>query len=104
MKIISTAAIIAGTLLLFASIACAQEQQKGKELQFPKEMVQEHPSDLHMGSDPYLKKEGKKYEGSDETGYPREYDPNAEYKESSTTVEPVEETNKKHRSTKHHQE
>jgi hypothetical protein len=74
---------------------CAQEQQPGKELVFPKDTVKEHPSDLHMGSDPYYKKENKKYEGTDETGYPRGYDPNAQYEESTTTYK------KKHKKKKH---
>lgn len=83
LSIIITAAVVIGVLLF------AQEQKPGQPLVFPKDQVKEHPSDLHMGSDPYYQKEKHKYEGSDEKGYPREYDPNAEYRESTTTYKVI---------------
>jgi len=71
-------------ILAAGSVSFAEEQKEGQQLVFPKDQVEEHPSDLHMGSDPYYKKEKRNYEGSDEKGYPREYDPGVEYRESTT--------------------
>ena len=96
MKKIISSIIAISLMLIFGSILFAkekqtsQEQKPGQELVFPKDMVKEHPSDLHMGSDPYYKKENKKYEGTDETGYPREYDPNSVYYESTAPHKKVD--------------
>ena len=89
---ISIAAVF--LMLGFASISPAQDQKPGQELVFPKDQVKEHPSDIHMGSDPYYRKENKKYEGSDEQGYPRSYDPNTEYREITTTTKKVDKKKK----------
>jgi hypothetical protein len=79
----------------FALVALAQEQQKGKPLVFPKEMVEEdRPSDLHMGSDPYYEQDKDKYEGSDEEGYPSEYDPQMQYYESTTEIKKIDKKKK----------
>ena len=86
MRKITISILAAFLMLFFGYVLCAQEQQSGKELVFPKDSVKEHPSDLHMGSDPYYKKENNKYEGTDETGYLRDYDPNAQYEESTTKI------------------
>lgn len=89
LSIVITAAVVIGVLLF------AQEQKPGQPLVFPKDQVKEHPSDLHMGSDPYYNKEKHKYEGTDEKGYPREYDPNVEYREETTTYKKVDKKKKK---------
>ena len=81
--------VIAGILIASAGLS-AQEQKEGEPLMFPKDQVKEHPSDLHMGSDPYYNKGQKKYEGSDETGYPGDLDPDTQYKyETTTTIKKV---------------
>jgi uncharacterized protein YxeA len=90
MKKIIILSIVIFAVVLIGVFLCAQEQKPGQPLVFPKDQVQEHPSDLHMGSDPYYQKEKHKYKGSDETGYPREYDPNVEYKESTTTYKRID--------------
>ena len=81
------AILIAITAL--ASVAAAQEQQAGQPLYFPKEDVHKHPSDLHVGSDPQYKPGLDDVGGSDETGYPRQYDPQQEIVEEKTTYKRV---------------
>lgn len=96
--IISIAAVflmlIAGLVLLAKDQKSTTEQKPGQELVFPKGQVEEHPSDLHMGSDPYYHEENKKYEGTDEKGYPRDYDPSMQYYESTTTYKRVDKKKK----------
>lgn len=81
-------------IMVCGPILSAQEQKPGQPLLFEKKKVEEHPSDLHMGSDPYYHKEKHKYEGSDETGYPSEYDPNIEYREETTTYKRMDKKKK----------
>lgn len=95
MKRISFAVLLVFLAVILSSLAYAQEQKPGQPLVFPKDQVKEHPSDLHMGSDPYYHKEKPKVEGSDEKGYPPEYDPGMQYYESSTTIKKVDKKKKK---------
>ncbi len=90
--IISIAAVF--LMLGFVSISPAQDQRPGQELVFPKDQVKEHPSDIHVGSDPYYRQENKKYEGTDKEGYKRDYDPNAQYYESTTTIKKADKKKK----------
>jgi len=82
--------IVAGVFLFsLSSVAGAQDQQTGQQLTFPKGEVTEHPSDLHLGTDPYYKQAPKNYEGTDEKGYKRDYDPSMQYYEETTTYKRV---------------
>jgi hypothetical protein len=45
--------------------------------------------------DPYYKKAPQKYEGTDQTGYKRDYDPSMQYYEETTTYKTVEKKGKK---------
>ena len=94
MKKISVIMILAFLAVISGSTAFAQEQKPGQPLVFPKDQVKEHPSDLHMGSDPYYNKEKPKYEGGDEKGYPPDYDPSMQYYESTTTIKKVDKKKK----------
>ena len=92
MRIIMSSIIL--IILLFVGNAFAdeyEEQQSGKPLVFPKEMVKEHPSDLHMGSDPYYEQEKHLHEnaGSDEEGYRKDYDPDMQYYERDVKIKKV---------------
>lgn len=86
--------VAAFLIAIFGWILLAQEQKPGQPLLFEKGKFKEHPSDLHMGSDPYYEKEKHKIEGTDETGYPREYDPNVEYTEETTTYKVIDKKKK----------
>lgn len=90
MKKITISIIVAIIMMVFSLNLSAQEQKPGQPLLFEKSKVEEHPSDLHMGSDPYYEKEKHKYEGSDEKGYSREHDPNVEYREETTTYKRID--------------
>jgi hypothetical protein len=83
--------MVAVGIFVFAlsALASAQEQQAGQALTFDKGEVTEHPSDLHLGSDPQQKKAPQKYEGSDDSGYKRDYDPSMQYYEETTTYKQV---------------
>jgi hypothetical protein len=93
--LVSLAVLALGlALALLAREAGAQDQKAGQELTFPKGEVSEHPSDLHLGSDPYYKG-GQQYQGSDQTGYKPEYDPSMQYYEETTTYKRVKEKKQK---------
>ena len=72
-----------------AAGAWAQQQEEGQPLYFPKEDVREHPSDLHVGSDPQYRPGHDDVGGSDEAGYPRQHDPQQELIEEKTTYKRV---------------
>jgi len=94
MKKFFVLSIIITAVLAAQAFLFAEEQKPGQPLLFPKDQVKDRPSDLHMGSDPYYHLEKHKYEGSDETGYPREYDPYIEYKQSTIKYKKVDKKKK----------
>ena len=83
--------VITFLVIALGTIMLAQEQKTGKPLVFPREMVEDNPSDLHMGSDPYYdsKSHKNKYEGNDEKGYPTDYDPQIEYREEKLKIKKI---------------
>jgi hypothetical protein len=82
-------AILAVSLLLAAALAAAQEQRPGEPLYLPKEDTIGHPSDLHMGSDPYYRPGQAPAQGSDAGGYPQRYDPQQERVERTYVPPPA---------------
>jgi len=83
--------VITFLVLSLGTILLAQEEKKGKPLVFPKEAVEDNPSDLHMGSDPYYDPatDKDKYEGSDEQCYPTDVDPQLEYHEKRIEIKKI---------------
>jgi hypothetical protein len=82
------AALAAG----IASGSAAQEQKAGQPLAFPDvEQVQQRPSDLHVGSDPYYRPGRDDLGGTDQAGYPQQYDPGRAIQQEETVYKPAEE-------------
>lgn len=72
-------------LILAAGLAQAEDQKPGQELVFPNvEQVQQRPSDVHIGSDPYYQPGMKK---TDQEGYKKEQvETDKVYREESQPV------------------
>lgn len=88
MKRLIMLCLVSLAITLFALAAQAQEQKAGQELVFPNvEQVQQRPSDVHIGSDPYYNPGMKK---TDQEGYQKQQvETDKVYREETTTYKKV---------------